>query len=162
MELRNFKWSQAPKTSILRESVQNSAQLLIPMTEYPLSSLPQNRDCTYYIFHNEKVCSHYPCLHTPCHDSDWLADHEDYLRDATVWLNVRRSVRSPESYRQTLSDEEWAQYEAKFEQCRRLHEKESEITAALEEHRKWVTDERCLYWERDFQRLSENARKLLQ
>ena len=132
------------------------------MTEYPLSSLRQNRYCTYYIFGNEKVCSRYPCLHTPCHDPDWLADHEDYLRDEKVWLNVRRSFRSPESYRQTLSDEEWAQCEAKFEQCRRRHEKESEITAALEAHRKWFKEQRRLYWERDFQRLSENARKSLQ
>jgi len=132
------------------------------MTEYPLSLLPQNRNCTYYIFCNEKVCSRYPCLHRPCHDPDWLADHEDYLRDEKAWLNVRRSFRSPESYRRTLSDEELAQYEAKFEQCRRLREKESEITAALEGHRKWFKEQRRLYWERRFQSLSENARKFLE
>jgi hypothetical protein len=131
------------------------------MTEYPLSTLPQNRDCTYYIFRNKKVCSRYPCLHTPCHDPDWLADHEDYLRDEKVWVNVRRSFRSPELYRQTLSDEEWAQYEVKFEQLRRLHEKESEITAALEAHRKWFKEQRCLHWERSFQNLSENAKIFL-
>lgn len=132
------------------------------MIEYPLSSLPQNRKCTYYIFYNEKVCSFYPCLHTPCHDPDWLMDHEDYLRDEKAWLNVRRSFRSPESYRRILSDEEWAQCEAKFEQYHRLREKESEITAALEEHRKWLKEQERLYWERRFQSLSENARKFLE
>lgn len=112
------------------------------MTEYPLSSLAQNRDCTYYIFGNKQVCPHYPCIHTQCHDPDWLADQEDYLQDEKFWPNLGRSFKSPDSYGNILSPREWSLCEAKFERCRRLEEKRFEIDAAVAEYRKWFTEQK--------------------
>ena len=51
------------------------------MTAYPFSSLPQNRDCFGEAGVSVEPCPEYPCIHTPCHDPDYLADNEDNLRD---------------------------------------------------------------------------------
>ena len=134
---------------------------LLAMTKYPLSSLPRYRSCTNYIFGNLTGCPEYPCLHTPCHDPDWLEDLEDLLTDSQAHLKMRRSFRSVDG-QQSLSDEEWSLYGRKFERCRRLQEKRSEINATLAAHAKWVGQQRSVYWENEYNNLPEALKKVLE
>ena len=132
------------------------------MTKYPLSSLPRNRSCTNYIFGNLTGCPEYPCLHTPCPDPDWLEDLEDLLTDEEAHLKMRRSFQSVLDGQQSLSDEEWSRYRRKFERCRRLQEKRSEIDATLAAHKKWVGEQRSLYWENEYNNIPEAWKKVLE
>ena len=64
-------------------------------TQYPFSSLPQNRECFGEAWFALAPCPVFPCIHTPCHDPDYLADQEDKFRDLAyhtrLWWEYRES-----------------------------------------------------------------------
>ena len=57
-------------------------------TEYPFSSLPQNRHCFGEAGVALPPCPNFPCLHTPCQDPDYLADQEDNFRDPAYHIRL--------------------------------------------------------------------------
>ena len=93
------------------------------MDPTPLSRLPKNRDCTLNFFEQDTVCPEYPCIHAPCHDEDWLADHEESLLDKEFYFRIWVCFKSPESNKSRLSAEEWERCESRFDRCHRLQEK---------------------------------------
>ena len=146
-------------------------------TEYPFSSLPQNRQCFGEYNKSIEPCPDFPCLHTPCHDPDYLADKEDYFRDPAyhIWWEydeascptprpyaiyhkdeeterregeqynlfmqsdaIKEIILEPDSEEaqrynvpaivaKPLSDEQYRDFENKFERCRRLREKDRDL-----------------------------------
>jgi hypothetical protein len=108
---------------------------------YPLSSLANNRECAFFLGLGQNIgCPEFPCQHTPCHDPDFLADVEDCIRDPTWYYGLWPCFKWPEFYKKNLSATEWAEYESKFQRCRRIKEKRQIIDAAIEKHRKLVDE----------------------
>lgn len=110
------------------------------MSEYPLSSAPEGRFCG--VFEPAGVCPTYPCIHTACHDPDFLIDVEESLQDLEFHLRALRAYESlsrPNSrFRKSLTPpEEWAKYEAKFDRYRRLDEKSEMRDKEFREYAKW-------------------------
>jgi hypothetical protein len=110
------------------------------MTAYPFSTLPENRMCTDPIFDTGETCSEYPCIHTPCHDEDWLADQEDFFASLTSHSELWACFNSPETSRPHFTTGEWIVYESKFPRCVRIKLKQPQIQTALLSYRDW-TDE---------------------
>jgi len=65
------------------------------MSEYPFLCLAQNRDCFGEAGVKVSPCLDFPCIHTACHDPDYLTDREDVLRDAAyhnrLWWEFQQS-----------------------------------------------------------------------
>jgi hypothetical protein len=78
-------------------------------------------------------CGKYPCRHTPCQDSDWLADIDDSREDQTALQNLWMCFWFPHLKTQ-VRPEEWAKYEAKFDRCRRIEAKKDAISAEIRAH----------------------------
>ena len=131
------------------------------MSDYPLASLPRNRSCTNYIYGNLTVCPTFPCEHTQCHDADYLVDFEDFLTDERSYLEMCKRFRSPE-YAATLPPDVYARYEAKFDRCRRLKEKEGKRKMSMDAHREWVREQRALYWDRESMNTPEPIKAVLE
>jgi len=145
------------------------------MTVYPFSSLPENRHCYGERAVPVEPCHDFPCIHTPCHDPDYLADKEDRLRDSAYHIRLwwefdlvsnpirphpichkdeetesrkseqynlvmqseemKQIILEPDSEEaqrynvsvilaKPLSDEQYRDFESKFERCRRLRAKD--------------------------------------
>jgi hypothetical protein len=64
-------------------------------TRYPFSSLSQNRECFGEAGFVLAPCPVFLCIHTPCHDPDYLADQEDKFRDlgyhTRLWWEYRET-----------------------------------------------------------------------
>ena len=90
------------------------------MTAYPFSSLPQNRDCFGEAGVAVEPCPEFPCIHTSCHDPDYLADKEDNLRDPEyhirLWWEYEQATSPSWSFPISLKDEETERREAEL--CR--------------------------------------------
>lgn len=98
------------------------------MSNYPLSSLPENLSCMHY---TGRICPTYPCTHVPSHDPDYLADREDSLQDKQfhrlfwnlyrIKCNPSLRMKSPIPY----VDPEILKL--KYERCQRMEEKKDQI-----------------------------------
>ena len=103
------------------------------MEQYPL--LYKRRSCIQYIFGSKlrpQPCTEFPCVHMHCHDPDFLADVEDAIKDRKFHIELWNCFHHPESNKARLSTEKWAEYELKFERCRRLIEKRTFIDASID------------------------------
>jgi hypothetical protein len=102
------------------------------MSLYPNLSKAEHRWCGLDI---DYVCPTFPCIHTACHDPDWLED----LEEAHANLNVRDKAwglyhslygKTPSlELKNSLSPAEWAFYEPKVERCCRITAKKPQIEA---------------------------------
>jgi hypothetical protein len=132
------------------------------MADYPLSSLPENRECSHFLYKPMPTCAEYPCRHTPCHDTDWLRDQEDMYEDFWKHHELWNCFRWSEYYKGLLSSENWSIHEAKFERCRRIEDKRSEIKISLEAHATLLAEEKKHCWDllpRDTKKMIEAANK---
>src|ERR1700685_1185825 len=86
-------------------------------TQYPFASQPQNRRC--FGEYGEKVdpCPDFPCIHTPCHDPDYLADIEDSCRDDKYHLRLWSNYRKANPLNSVLYKDEESR--RKYEEARR-------------------------------------------
>ena len=108
------------------------------MSLYPHISQPRYRQCS---IKTEAVCPTFPCVHSPCHDPDYLEAYEECL--ANVELNERVWDLYYSIYwklqtsilKDQLSVEEWALYEPKVERCRRIMDKLEQLNRDERAHR---------------------------
>jgi hypothetical protein len=78
-------------------------------------------------------CGKYPCRHTPCQDSDWLADLDDMRADPIWEDNLWMCFWFPHLKTQ-VTPEEWTKYEAKFDRCRWIMAKQKAIFEEIRAH----------------------------
>jgi hypothetical protein len=127
------------------------------MPSYTLSSLPENRECLVYSDH---ICPTYPCIHTPCHDPDYLDNLEDFAQDQSlhrlIW-NLHRMKDNPtqsmENLIHTLDPE---LLKTKLERCQRIEEKTDRINRDKVNYRRqrqlWLKERQALYEQKRKQR----------
>jgi hypothetical protein len=100
--------------------------------KYPLLASSEDRWC--HIFEPTGACPHFPCIHTPSHDPNWLEDCEGRLRDPDYLDMLWKCYRS-QDFKATMSLEEWEMYKVNFERCGRIKWKFEKIWAdSLECH----------------------------
>jgi hypothetical protein len=129
------------------------------MTAYPFSALPENRRCSDPIFETGEICSEYPCIHTPCHDEDWLADQEDLFASYASYSELWTCFNSPKTSRPHFSTGQWIVYKSKFPRCARLIVKQPQIYAALASHRDWTHEARRAHGKRQLAAMPKEIRK---
>jgi len=127
--------------------------------KYPSSVLPQNRHCRHIDFGKGNICPSFPCIHTPCHDSDWLEDQEDSYRDHRFYITIWKAFDFPEAVKPLLSPSEWEECVARFPRCRRLREKRKEISKILGEHYEWTRNEERKRNQEQFDVLPEETKR---
>lgn len=102
--------------------------------EYPLLAASKDRWCR--VFEPAGVCSHFPCIHTPSHDPNWLGDWEDRLRDPKYSDMLWKCYKS-QKYKSRMTLKEWEEYKVNFERCARIVWKIKQILAdSLECHKR--------------------------
>jgi hypothetical protein len=106
---------------------------------------PMYRDCP-----PGDECEVHPCCHTPCHDPDWLMDREEMRKNVSFYSETWRSFMLP-SYRDTLSAEDRAKHEIKYDLYQRLTDKQDAISAELQDFKR-------RRWERHLRLIEENRR----
>jgi hypothetical protein len=107
-------------------------------SQYPASSLAKYRFCG--IYEPAGACAEYPCIHTECHDPDWLEDQEEGYQNMDFkfkcW-DAFKSLTDPRyaSFRERCPPNEWAEYELRFERCQRITDKRKAIHKELDASR---------------------------
>jgi hypothetical protein len=115
----------------------------------------EERDCYLYKLTGARLgdgesCAHFPCVHTPCHDLDWLADRQLRRQDPFLHQLSWACFAHPDNLAECserMETEALRVLREVVERCRRVHGKLDKIQRDYDQCDKNYRDELEQYFE---------------